>query len=142
MKTKLRIVSFLLVSLIFSTNMVLSIESIYCICFKTTKYILVNPNSVCCKSHTRSNNSVHSCCNVSMKKMPCKASSIITINSKTDFTKSKLFKPLFSDIQLLTYGTNSIDVFLYPVKSIRIYYADPSPPGYLLSHPFLQSFLC
>ncbi len=121
--------------------MVLSIESIYCICFKTTIYSLALVNSECCDAHVKNKCSGNSCCKDSLKKMPCKASNIITINSKTDFTYSKLTDLVYFDIHL---PGNSINLasFTNSTNIINRFYSDSSPPEYLISLPFLQSFLC
>lgn len=140
-KTKYRVISLFLVFLVFNTNIVVSIESIYCFCFKTTKYALAISDDVCCSKHLKNDCDKKDCCNVSLKKLPCKSKSTITLNSKTEFTSSvnnstDFSKAFIHEIFVL------IPKQFSESNALISYYSDPSPPNYLKSHPFLQSFLC
>ena len=141
MKTKIRLISFLLVFLITSTNMVMSIESIYCFCFKTTKYSFAISEKDCCNHQYKKACDVKDCCKLSLKKMPCNTKSTISINSKAEFISLIKTLKYFSvciiqDKTILnSTSSNKTDV-------ICRFYSDTSPPDYLISLPFLQSFLC
>ena len=135
-------------TLVVSTNMVLSVESIYCYCFKSTKYTLsILDHS--CKKHDEKKHCAESTCDSDcssemdavLEKTPCKAKSTITIFSKTDFTKTDSPITVFSLTtvpDLFNFDYNII----FSEKINVLTYTDPSPPEYLITNPYLQSFLC
>lgn len=130
-------------TLVFSTNMVLSVESIYCYCFKSTKYALSLSKHDCHEEKTKKHCEESTCdntCEYDNDHMPCKSKSTITIFTKTDFTKTN--SPL-TDYTVAVLP--QVNFYVFNIETDRtesLIYADPSPPEYLLSTSFLQSFLC
>lgn len=137
---KYRIAAILLMSLVFTTNMVLSVESIYCYCFKTTEYKLAIVDHKC-KNHDVKKHCDENVCDNDSDQMPCKSKSTITINSKIDFTKSA--SPLSEFTAIIENHFNTyIPVTLSSGIVSEVNYKDPLLPEYLHTNPYFQSFLC
>jgi hypothetical protein len=120
--------------------MVLSVESIYCYCFKTTEYKLAIIDHKCQK-HDVKKHCDENICDKDGDQMPCKSKSTITISSKIDFTKSA--SPLSEFTAIIENHTsyNFADL-IYSSCISTFNYRDPLLPEYLHTNPYFQSFLC
>lgn len=138
-----KFISLLLILLVLTTNMVLSIDSVFCHCFKTTTLQISGFEDICCDSHFESTCNIDKCCQKSFKKPACKTKTNILIFNNEN---------IFSDQSNKTLKTQNFE-FSIPTKyhfelsansdnSYLPFCTNISPPTFKHSRSFLQIFTC
>lgn len=138
-----KILSAILMLLMLTTNVVVSIDSIYCYCFKTTTFQITGFEEEECAPESEMACTDNTCCSSSVEKLPCKETKQIIVANQEDFTGN------ISQLQL----KKSFDSFVIPRHTVILPIIDADhfayantfnfqPPVTKHSRAFLQIFLC
>lgn len=133
--------------LMLTTNVVFSIDAVFCNCFKTTTYQFTGlSEDDCCTDHL-SETDLHlnhdTCCETKVNKDECKTRKNILLSNKENFVQNQSLsqKQFVPFTPFILTQTLSFDVISQ--TSVQKWNSLSSPPIlYKLSRPFLQIFTC
>lgn len=142
-KGQRNIISILLILLVLTSNMVLSIDAVFCHCFKTTTFHVSGLEKECCDDHLKDSCTKSECCQKAIEKPACKSTTKILVSNSEDLFKDqsgKISKSHQEEYSAscsycnLIYSDSSVDRISF---TSQVYY-----PSFKHSRPFLQTFRC
>lgn len=143
MKYRKKFISCLLILLVLTTNLVVSVDAVYCFCFKTTSFHISGFEPNCCNdNHVKSINEIF-CCKESIDKPSCKTKTQILLSNQENLYSSNKFEPakkLSCDYIIPSVADAKLFVELnHWTRNIYSKYLQPNSKD---SQAILQVFLC